>query len=102
MSAEFQLTSLSPPLTASIMEKYEKLILWIFCGQSDANILFVDLIHLLEHVGFTMRVSGNHHIFSKEGVEEKPNLQKDGERARPYQVRMIRGIILKYRLGDKA
>ena len=84
------------------MEKYEKLILWIFCGQSDSNILFSDLVNLLQHVGFTVRVSGSHHIFSKEGVEEKPNLQKDGERAKPYQVKQIRNIILKYRLGDDA
>ena len=82
------------------MEKYDKLILWIFCGQSDANILFSDLVHLLQHVGFTVRVSGSHHLFIRKGVEEKPNLQKDGEKAKPYQVRQIRSIILKYRLGD--
>ncbi|MCI5158611.1 MAG: type II toxin-antitoxin system HicA family toxin [Candidatus Electrothrix sp. AUS1_2] len=82
------------------MEKHEKLILWIFCGQSDANILFSDLVHLLQHVGFAVRVSGSHHLFIREGVEEKPSLQKDGEKAKPYQVRLIRSIILKYGLKN--
>ncbi len=81
------------------MGKHEKLIFQILRGTSDANISFSDLVSLLQHLGFELRISGSHHIFRKKGVEEKPNLQKDGNKAKPYQVRQIRNIILKYRLG---
>ena len=38
-------------------------------------------------------------IFRKAGVEEKINLQREGSEAKPYQVRQVRVVILKYRLG---
>ena len=50
-------------------------------------------------MGFIMRVRGSHHIFRKEGVTEKINLQKDGGKAKPYQVAQVRNVILKYKLG---
>lgn len=81
------------------MGKYEKLMLQILRGTSDANIAFADIVNLLQHFGFEMRIKGSHHIFRKKGIEEKPNLQKEGNKAKPYQVKQIRNIILKYRLG---
>ncbi len=63
--------------------------------------VFGEDVNLLKHLGFEMRVKGSHHIFRKSGVEEKPNLQKDGNKAKPYQVRQVRNIIIKYKLGDK-
>ena len=83
------------------MGKYEKLIDRILKGSSDANIAFWDLVDLLLHFGFELRIKGSHHIFRKLGVEEKPNLQKDGNKAKPYQVKQIRNILLKYRLRDE-
>lgn len=83
------------------MGKYAKLIFQILRGTSDANILFSDLVNLLKHLDFEMRVKGSHHIFRKSGVEEKLNLQKDGNKAKSYQVRQVRKIIIKYKLGDK-
>ena len=67
---------------------------------SDANIVFIDLVNLLKYFGFDMRVKGSHHIFRKAEVQEKVNLQKEGNKAKPYQVRQVRNIILKYKLGD--
>lgn len=81
------------------MGKHEKLIFQILRCTSDANLSFSDLINLMQHFGFEMRIKGSHHIFRKKGVEEKPNLQKDGNKAKPYQVKQIRNIILKYKLG---
>ncbi len=81
------------------MGKYEKLIFQILRGRSDANIAFSDLIRLLQQFGFEMRVKGSHHFFRRKGIEEKPNLQKDGSKAKPYQVKQVRELILKYRLG---
>ncbi|HCQ02194.1 MAG TPA: toxin HicA, partial [Candidatus Latescibacteria bacterium] len=41
------------------------------------------------------------HIFRREGIEEKPNLQRDGHKAKPYQVAQVRRLIVKYELGGK-
>jgi len=83
------------------MTRAEKVLLQILRGQSDANILFQDLCHLLQSLGFEMRVKGSHHIFRKAAVEEKINLQKDNSKAKPYKVRQVRSIILKHKLGGK-
>ena len=83
------------------MSKYERLIQRILSGQSDANIGFADICNLLLKLGFDMRVSGSHHIFRQRGVEEMINLQRDGNKAKPYQVRQVRNVILKYKMsGD--
>ena len=81
------------------MGNYKKLIFKTLRGTSDANIDFSDLINLLQYLGFGMRIKGSHHIFRKKGIEEKPNLQKEGNKAKPYQVKQVRNIILKYNLG---
>ena len=83
------------------MGKYEKIIFQILRGTSDANIAFSDVIALLKHFGFEERIKGSHHIFRKEGIEEKINLQKDGSKAKPYQVKQVRAVILKYKLGGE-
>jgi predicted RNA binding protein YcfA (HicA-like mRNA interferase family) len=54
---------------------------------------------LLLRLGFDERIRGSHHIFTKEGVEEILNLQPKGRQAKPYQVRQVRRIVLKYHLG---
>ena len=64
------------------------------------NVRFDDLRHLLLRLGFQERVRGSHHIFSRTGVVEILNLQpRDGGRAKPYQVRQVRGVIVKYKLA---
>ena len=83
------------------MGKQEKLLLKILEGKSDANISFNDLCQLLEKLGFEKRIRGSHHVFRKAGIIEKPNLQKDSNKAKDYQVRQIRTIILKYKLVIK-
>ncbi len=37
-------------------------------------------------------------MFRKVGVEERINLQRDDGHAKPYQVRQVRRVILKYAL----
>ena len=81
------------------MGKYEKLIDQILRGASDATIPFADLVRLLHRLGFEERTRGSHHVFRMIGVEEKINLQADGTHAKPYQVRQVRRILLKYKLG---
>ena len=71
----------------------------VLSGVSDKNIKFSDLRKLVLDLGFGERIKGGHHIFFKEGVVEIINLQplKDG-RAKAYQVRQVRNIILKYKI----
>ena len=84
------------------MGKYEKLYEHILIRRSDANVLFDQLRALLGRLGFDERIKGDHHIFTRSGVEEILNLQPRGGKAKPYQVKQVRNVILKYnlRLGD--
>jgi hypothetical protein len=82
--------------------KYDDLLARILRGRSDANIAFNDLRQLLRRLGFEERMRGSHHIFRKAGVEEKINLQREGNKAKVYQVRQVRATILKHRLGGPA
>jgi hypothetical protein len=84
------------------MHKYEKLLLQILRGVSDANIRFEDLRALLLHLGFEERIKSSHHIFRKAGIDERINLQREGSKAKVYQVRQVRALILKYKLGGTA
>ena len=68
---------------------------------SDANIGFNDLCDLLRKLGFQERVRGSHHLFRKQGVEDKINLQRDGSKAKPYQVRQVRSVLFRYRLLEE-
>lgn len=81
------------------MSQYEKLLLSILSGTQDRNILFSNLRAVLDRLGFQCRIKGDHFIYTKDGVEEIINIQPVGNMAKPYQVRQIRNIILKYQLG---
>ena len=64
----------------------KKTLRQVLSGTSDASIRFDDLCSLLESVGFAKRTKGSHNFFRKSGVEERINLQRDGNNAKPYQV----------------
>lgn len=81
------------------MSKYDKLLVQILSGAADANVSFDDLCWLLIKIGFEERVRGSHHIFRKVDVVERINLQCDGSKAKVYQVRQVRVLLLKYKLG---
>ncbi|MBI4722338.1 MAG: type II toxin-antitoxin system HicA family toxin [Candidatus Stahlbacteria bacterium] len=83
------------------MNPYDKLLARILSGVSDANISFRELCQLLYRLGFDERIRGSHHIFNKDGVEEILNLQPKGSKSKPYQVKQVRKIILKYKLGGQ-
>jgi predicted RNA binding protein YcfA (HicA-like mRNA interferase family) len=76
----------------------EKILDKLLRGESDANIRFDELCHLLQAKGFQMRISGSHHIFTRTGVTERINIQRDGSKAKPYQVRQVRKILANYKL----
>ena len=80
------------------MHKHEKLHQVILMGRSDANIPFSGLCLLLRWLGFDERVKGDHDIFTMTGVEEILHLQPKGAKAKPYQVKQVRNVILRYHL----
>lgn len=81
-----------------MMGKHEKLVFKILRGTSDANIRFEELRELLLGIGFDERIKGSHHIYRKSGIEEKINIQRDGAKAKPYQVRQVRSTLLRYKI----
>jgi predicted RNA binding protein YcfA (HicA-like mRNA interferase family) len=80
----------------------ESLLVRILRGAADANIRFDDLRVLLRSLGFVERIRGSHHIFVRENVEEILNLQPKGSMAKSYQVKQVRSVILRYRLGGES
>ena len=84
------------------MGKYDKLLERILRGTSDANIGFDELRALLLSLGFEQRIRGSHHLFTKSGIAEKINLQRDDGKAKPYQVRQVRNVIVQYKLGGQS
>jgi hypothetical protein len=43
---------------------------------------------------------GDHHIFTRDSIEEIFNLQPKGGKAKPYQVKQVRNLIIKYGLAE--
>ncbi len=80
------------------MGKYDGLLIKILRGTSDANISFSELCRLLKKLGFDERIRGDHHIFTRSDIIEILNLQPRGTKAKPYQVKQVRTLILNYKL----
>ncbi len=78
----------------------DTVLLRVLEGQSDANTRFADLTSLLVRLGFDRRIKGSHHLFTREGIAEILNLQPRGSLAKPYQVKQVRNVILRYKLGE--
>jgi hypothetical protein len=80
------------------VSKVTKTLERILRGNADANIRFGDVCALLAHLGFNERVRGDHHIFTRDGVDEILNLQPRGGKAKPYQVKQVRNLLIAYGL----
>ena len=76
----------------------DKLLIKILTASSDNNIRFEAVCQLLILLGFTNRIKGSHHIFFKDHVEEIINLQEKNGKAKSYQVKQIRELIVKHNL----
>jgi predicted RNA binding protein YcfA (HicA-like mRNA interferase family) len=81
------------------MGQYGKLVQRILSGRQDKSIPFSEAVSLMQRLGFSMHIKGSHHIFSREGIDEIINLQPDGSKAKAYQVKQIRDLIVKHQLG---
>ena len=83
------------------MSKHKKTLLKILSGFADNNINFYELVTLLQFLGFDLRIKGDHHIFTKANIIEIINIQPNGNKAKPYQVKQIRYILITYKLNVK-
>jgi hypothetical protein len=80
----------------------KKVLEKVLSGLSDKNVRFSELRSLILGLGFDERIRGDHHIFAQAGVAEILNLQPLGDgMAKAYQVRQVRSIILKHKLGKE-
>jgi predicted RNA binding protein YcfA (HicA-like mRNA interferase family) len=82
------------------LSQHGKTLDQVLSGRGDANVRFDNLRALLLELGFEERTRGSHHVFGKSGIEEQINLQRDGSKAKPYQVKQVRAIILRYDLQE--
>ena len=80
------------------MPAVNKIYINVMCGLTDWNIRFSDVQKLLDFLGFKCRIKGDHFIYYRSDIDEIINIQPDGNKAKAYQVKQIRNIILKYGL----
>jgi len=73
----------------------------ILSGRADRSIRFEELCGLMRSLGFDERIRGSHHIYTRNDVEEILNLQPaTAGMAKPYQVRQVRSVLVKYKLAE--
>lgn len=84
------------------MTRYAKLLDRLLSGTADRSFRFDDLCTLLERLGFDeRRRPGSHRIFTRADVADILNLQpRRGREAKPYQVRQVRDVVVKYGLAQ--
>lgn len=71
----------------------------VISGKSDNNINFADFQNLIVDLGFNfIRQNGSHRQYFHHGINAFMNIQKDGSKAKGYEVRQLRKIILQYGL----
>jgi hypothetical protein len=84
------------------MPRRNRTLTRVLSGTADVNIRFDELRSLLAALGLQERIRGGHHIFTREHVAEILNLQpREGGKAKPYQVRQVRTIVVRYRLAEE-
>ena len=72
----------------------------ILRGTSDHNIRFNELTGMLLAMGFSERIRGSHHLYSRHGIRELIDLQPEGGTAKAYQVRQVRKLFQQYNLTE--
>ncbi len=71
----------------------------VMSGKSDNNIRFNDFYNLILDLGFTFKgQKGSHMSLYNKEINERMTIQKDGAKAKDYQVKQLRHIIEKHSL----
>lgn len=83
------------------MSQYEKIRSDILSGNCDKNISETDMKYFLNKIGAVhRRTAGSHMQFTIDNIPELINIQPKNGKMKPYQVKEIRNIVNKYRLGE--
>jgi hypothetical protein len=80
------------------MNRHHKLLRHILLKRGDANVPFDGLCQVLRRLGFEERIKGDHHVFSMANLEEIVSIQPKGIKAKSYQVRQVRDLVLRHGL----
>lgn len=71
----------------------------VISGNSDNNIRFSDFRNLIVNLGFSFKgQKGSHASYYNSSINERMIIQNDGSKAKGYQVRQLRNIIIKHGL----
>ena len=81
------------------MSKPTKTLAKILSGDSDAGIRFEEMCALLVRLDFGKRIRGSHHIFTRAGIETLIDLQPRQGKCKPYQVRQVREVLIKFNIA---
>jgi len=82
------------------MTRYEKFLKRLMEGEADQDISFAELCIFFNRLGFVERIRGDHHIFTREGIEEIINLQPKRALAKPYQVKQVLKALARLELDN--
>jgi len=83
------------------MSKKKKRLAKLMSGDADENFPFDDFVAVIVDAGWQYRrTTGSHIMFTR---KEHPiiNVQKDGGKAKSYQVEQVRELIKKAELGGR-
>jgi len=71
----------------------------VMSGKSDNNIKYTDFQNLIIDLGFEFkRQKGSHEMYYHHSIREFMNIQKKANRAKDYQVKQLREIIIEHNL----
>ena len=75
----------------------DKIYADVISGKHDKNIKFSDLQKLLKALDFKCTIKGDHFIYRR---DDTPiiNIQPDGNKAKAYQVKQVRNLIIDKKL----
>ena len=79
------------------MSKAEKLAAKIHSGKSDKNLAFNDLCYVLERAGLQFWKRKSPDLLQRR-VLEIVNVQPRNGKAKPYQVKQVRELLLEYEM----
>ncbi|MCI8874160.1 MAG: type II toxin-antitoxin system HicA family toxin [Lachnospiraceae bacterium] len=83
------------------MSRYDKIRSDILSGKCDKNISETDMRFFLDKIGaVNRRTNGSHIQYTIDNIPELINIQPKNGKIKPYQVKEIRNIVKKYRLGE--
>ena len=72
---------------------------WARIQRGSLDVPFRDLLRLAQAFGFELdRIRGSHHILTHPRLPALLNLQPDGNRAKPYQVRQLVAVVREHGL----